>query len=1456
MLPASLGMRPTVTLEDLESATEISNLVLVKLQEECDLGASTLGDDVIPREEPSGSRKLSLPERSFEIGVSHEVFIASCQSPHSFLCQLASEAEILDTITVQLAQTYAGSETAAELENLPEEGDYVCGQFSEDGLWYRAQVLGCEGNNLEVVYVDFGNSEVLPLSSLRVLSENLASYPPMTFECFLSGVESLSGDGQFEQAAADRMLDLIGEGVVTMEIVSTDTAGHLGVALTSSEGVNIGTSLIEAGLASELLQTPLTTPSTATLQSSHSTDITTLVDTPKAAVSFPESEEPIPIPVGAGVPAGTGDPPIGVSLPESDTPIPAVVPDLKSQTLEYATSYPEVTLSPGTRFHVTVASVSSPDDFTCQTIIEGSEDLEREIAAEGYGIGIDSLTVRAPTPGQPVCVCCSRDNTWCRAKITSVDQAPNAISVEYVDLGFSEVLPLERVKCLKQPFASAQPPRALHCSLQPLTERDLGPSALETEDAWELVWPQSCSRLLVELTRDKEGIFMEVTGTSEEGNFIVKLVDASGEADVDIREAIVAKLREPKALPLDNDTSDDEEFHDALDVESELQLDEVGGGREGGAEEVGAGGEGGADEEGAGREGGADEVGARREGGADEEGARREGGADEEGAGREGGADEEDPAVEQFQDASDVMDEVQLESPGVGEAGGDTAPLEPLEDSAVAEPSVMVEGVTQSEPVVAEEDPTIAGDLTVEPPAEDTSMAETAGDLTVEPPAVVEDPTIAEPPEATDNLTVEPPSTMAEPPEATDRLTLAEPPATTDNSETAELPATSEHVSTADSPLPPEDPTTAELSVSDVDSTIADRDTTQQSEATHSPTTAPVEDSTMPGSTATHSPPVEDSLMPGSTATPTTEDMTATESSVTEEQATMAEHSFDEPPQQEGAEMPMELGGKLSEPSVLVSTQGVAAAGRGEDEERPSDSGGLSDVATGGDELVTDTAAATEASVEQTASEDTASEPHPPEPLPPEPHPPVPLSQESPVAVERAIVTQDVTTPADVSSDPVTGDTDVSTDPVTGDTDVSTDPVTGDTDVSSDPVTGDTDVGTDPVTGDTDVGSDPVTGDTDVGTDPVTGDTDVGSDPVTGDTDVGTDPVTGDTDVGSDPVTGDTDVGSDPVTGDTDVGSDPVTGDTDVGSDPVTGDTDVGSDPVTGDTDVSSDPVTGDTDVSSDPVTGDTDGSDPVTGDTDVGSDPVTGDRDVGSDPVTGDTDVGSDPVTGDTDVGSDPVTGDRDVGSDPVTGDTDVGSDPVTGDTDVGSDPVTGDTDVGSDPVTGDTDVGSDPVTGDTDISSDPVTGDTEGMELKQAEESSDSVSTSRQSPATEEKEESVLVMEREEGGETMPGGEEEGVEPVPVGEEEGVEPVPVTEEGEEESTSMTEEEGGAVNVPVAEWEEEGAESHPQAEAADCSFVKEGVPSDSEGRSPGPMVSVCETPASLLVCVRHKLAC
>lgn len=55
----------------------------------------------------------------------------------------------------------------------PKTGEYVAAKFSADGQWYRARIRGNDraAKESDIVFIDYGNSEKVPWSKLRPLSQ-------------------------------------------------------------------------------------------------------------------------------------------------------------------------------------------------------------------------------------------------------------------------------------------------------------------------------------------------------------------------------------------------------------------------------------------------------------------------------------------------------------------------------------------------------------------------------------------------------------------------------------------------------------------------------------------------------------------------------------------------------------------------------------------------------------------------------------------------------------------------------------------------------------------------------------------------------------------------------------------------------------------------------------------------------------------------------------------------------------------------------------------------------------------------------------------------------------------------------------------------------------------------------------------------------------------------------------
>ena len=78
----------------------------------------------------------------------------------------------------------------------PVVGQVCMAQFSEDERWYRAKILSLgseeEKDKIEVYYVDYGNTELVPKEHIRALHREFVQLPVQTVRCSISDIKPVS----------------------------------------------------------------------------------------------------------------------------------------------------------------------------------------------------------------------------------------------------------------------------------------------------------------------------------------------------------------------------------------------------------------------------------------------------------------------------------------------------------------------------------------------------------------------------------------------------------------------------------------------------------------------------------------------------------------------------------------------------------------------------------------------------------------------------------------------------------------------------------------------------------------------------------------------------------------------------------------------------------------------------------------------------------------------------------------------------------------------------------------------------------------------------------------------------------------------------------------------------------------------------------------------------------------
>ena len=205
--------------------------------------------------QPHVDTKMCYTEMTFTVGQELELVFSTGLNPSNFSCQLHANTKLLETLMADIECTASDMSEDPPPSLLP--GELILAQFSTDQKWYRAQVVSFDPTasgsvgSAEVLFVDYGNCERVPLMNIRSLPSDFLTLPKQSITCSLSGVKpSLEGDSKWRQEALGKLKELATEcGFMTATIVGVSKAKVVKVSLRSSKCQDFSKALVESGFA-------------------------------------------------------------------------------------------------------------------------------------------------------------------------------------------------------------------------------------------------------------------------------------------------------------------------------------------------------------------------------------------------------------------------------------------------------------------------------------------------------------------------------------------------------------------------------------------------------------------------------------------------------------------------------------------------------------------------------------------------------------------------------------------------------------------------------------------------------------------------------------------------------------------------------------------------------------------------------------------------------------------------------------------------------------------------------------------------------------------------------------------------------------------------------------------------------------------------------------------------------
>lgn len=251
--------------EQRQLATQIEREAPVQCHSSQDKEAST----TVPPAHRIENLDVMLPSDLPDVGSTCLVYITHVENVGCFY--VSKIDSVSTTLSNDILKEYENTKHDADAILSIKPDQVFCAQFAADNSFYRASVLEIVNRKqVSVLYVDFGNQEVIDVEHLRILKKEFQSQPVQAFRCCLDGIQPVNEDQDWSEAALKRFSELVDGKELKMSV--KDSEGKiLSVCLyDDSSKLDVGEELLKAAVATPIKNLPSTPSSSSSSLSSSS----------------------------------------------------------------------------------------------------------------------------------------------------------------------------------------------------------------------------------------------------------------------------------------------------------------------------------------------------------------------------------------------------------------------------------------------------------------------------------------------------------------------------------------------------------------------------------------------------------------------------------------------------------------------------------------------------------------------------------------------------------------------------------------------------------------------------------------------------------------------------------------------------------------------------------------------------------------------------------------------------------------------------------------------------------------------------------------------------------------------------------------------------------------------------------------------------------------------------------
>ena len=179
--------------------------------------------------------------------------LTAISSPSEFYCQLLKHSVELDTLMNNIAEYYEETIEFDDTITLPQPGMLCCAKYTEDDGWYRALITAVDiaSREVEVLYVDYGNGEILSMQQIKELKPQFTALAQMAISCSLYGISPNAAS--WKEGAIQEFQSAVLDKVLTIHVVLQSESQRYNVNLFEKVGqseYSINKQLVQKGMVS------------------------------------------------------------------------------------------------------------------------------------------------------------------------------------------------------------------------------------------------------------------------------------------------------------------------------------------------------------------------------------------------------------------------------------------------------------------------------------------------------------------------------------------------------------------------------------------------------------------------------------------------------------------------------------------------------------------------------------------------------------------------------------------------------------------------------------------------------------------------------------------------------------------------------------------------------------------------------------------------------------------------------------------------------------------------------------------------------------------------------------------------------------------------------------------------------------------------------------------------------